>query len=68
MHCHRNPDLIEGPGDVEAIDRLRQGESIGRPVGSPDFLAQVEALTARRLQPRKRGPKPARTDEPRMRG
>jgi putative transposase len=64
----RFADLIEGPGDAEAIDRLRQGESIGRPVGSPDFLAQVEALTGRQLRAHKRGPKPARADGPRARG
>ena len=55
----RFADLLEEPGDAEAIARLRQGESIGRPVGSADFLTRLEALTARPLRPRKRGPKPA---------
>jgi len=59
----RFADLLEGPGDPEAITRLRQGESIGRPIGSPDFLAKIETLTARVLQPGKRGPKPAQSDE-----
>jgi putative transposase len=54
----RFADLIEGPEDAEAVARLRQSESIGRPVGSPDFLAHIEALTARKLAPQKRGPKP----------
>jgi putative transposase len=60
----RFADLLEGPGDPDAITRLRQGESIGRPIGSPDFLAKIETLTARVLQPGKRGPKPAQPDEP----
>jgi putative transposase len=59
----RFADLLEGPGDPEAITRLRQGESIGRPIGSPDFLAKIETLTARVLQPGKRGPKPAQPNE-----
>jgi putative transposase len=61
----RFADLIEAQSDAEATERLRQGESIGRPVGSSDFLARIEALTARQLRPRKRGPKPARTDDQR---
>ncbi|MGO9006438.1 MAG: transposase [Beijerinckiaceae bacterium] len=60
----RFADLLDGPGDPEAMARLRQGESIGRPIGSPDFLASIEALTARQLQPRKRGPKSARDADP----
>jgi putative transposase len=60
----RFADLLGGPGDQEAMARLRQGESTGRPIGSPEFLTKIEALTARVLQPRKRGPKPAHEDEP----
>jgi putative transposase len=55
-------DLIEAPGDAEATERLRKGESVGRPVGSPAFLTPLEALTKRRLRPLKRGPKPAKAD------
>ena len=59
----RSADLLDEPGDPETFARLRQGESIGRPAGSADFLTRIEALTARSLQPRKRGPKPARDAE-----
>lgn len=48
---------LEGLGDPDATARLGQGESIGRPVGAPDFLSRIEARVA---APRKRGPKPAR--------
>jgi putative transposase len=37
---------------------LRSAETIGRPVGSPAFLGQLEATTRRALSPRPRGPKP----------
>jgi len=59
----RFADLLDEPSDPETFARLRQGESIGRPAGSADFLTRIEALTARSLQPRKRGPKPARDAE-----
>jgi putative transposase len=55
----RFADLLEGPGDPERVERLREGESIGRPIGSAEFLTRIETLTARPLRPRKRGPKPA---------
>ncbi len=50
-------DLLDGPADDEAAARLRKGESVGRPVGSAEFVARLEALTSRRLRPLKRGPK-----------
>jgi len=37
---------------------LRKAESVGRPVGSPEWLADMEARTGLTLCPRKRGPKP----------
>ena len=37
---------------------LRKAESVGRPVGSPHWLADMEALTGLKLTPGKRGPKP----------
>lgn len=37
---------------------LRKAESVGRPVGSPEWLADMEARTGLPLRPRKRGPKP----------
>ncbi len=37
---------------------LRKAESVGRPVGSPEWLAEMEERTGRALAPGKRGPKP----------
>ena len=37
---------------------LRKAESVGRPVGSPEWLADMEARTGRSLTAGKRGPKP----------
>ena len=37
---------------------LRKAESIGRPVGSPEWLEDIEARTGLVLRPQKRGPKP----------
>ena len=39
---------------------LRKAESLGRPVGSPEWLADMEAKTGLALIPAKRGPKPTR--------
>ena len=36
---------------------LRRHERTGRPAGSGEFVAAMEALTGRRLQPHKTGPK-----------
>ncbi len=53
--------LDEG-ADQPAIDALRLARSTGRPVGSADWIAGLEADTRRALAPEKRGPKPkART-------
>jgi len=54
----RFADLLEADEDVEATERLRKGESVGRPIGSEGFLAMLEARTGRRLRPQPRGPKP----------
>ncbi|WP_315832351.1 transposase [Bradyrhizobium prioriisuperbiae] len=54
-------DLLAAETDVEAFDRLRAAESIGRPLGDDRFLSRIERATKRQLKPRKRGPKP-RTD------
>jgi putative transposase len=51
--------LGEGP-NPELFKRLRQAESVGRPLGDDAFLKRLERLTKRSLRPRKRGPKPAR--------
>jgi putative transposase len=39
---------------------LRAAETIGRPLGSAEFLAAIEASTGQKLAPRKRGRKPGR--------
>ena len=36
---------------------LRRAESIGRPIGSPEWLAALESRTGRALAPGRRGPK-----------
>ncbi len=54
----RFADLLDADEDAAATERLRKGESVGRPIGSEDFLAMLEARTGRRLRPQPRGPKP----------
>jgi putative transposase len=36
---------------------LRQHERTGRPLGSPDFIGQLEERLARKLKPQRPGPK-----------
>lgn len=68
-HVVRVAPLLERIGDFrafldEAFDEaftyaaLRKAESIGRPLGSRDWLADMEAQTGLSLIPAKRGPKP----------
>ena len=63
----RFPDLrailADDGGDGEAHRRLRQAESVGRPLGGPAFLGKVEALLGRPVVAQKRGPKPKRPQE-----
>jgi putative transposase len=62
----RFPDFatfIEHEQDPEAIERLRQAGSIGRPLGDEGFLTRLEALTQRRLRAEKRGRKPRDASE-----
>ncbi len=40
------------------LDRLREATRTGRPFGTPDFVAELEAKLARQLSPQKPGPKP----------
>jgi putative transposase len=54
----RFADLLADATDADAFDRLRAAESVGRPLGDDRLLARLERLTARRLRPGKRGPKP----------
>jgi len=55
----RFADLLEREDDPEALRRLREGESVGRPIGSDGFLAALESRTGRRLRPLPRGPRPS---------
>jgi putative transposase len=54
----RFADLLELGPDDEAFAKLRQAESIGRPLGDAAFMRKVERTTKRILRPAKRGPKP----------
>jgi putative transposase len=55
--------FLDEPPDHGAIERLRAAESIGRPLGNKAFLARLERLTKRTLQPGKRAPKPHLPDD-----
>lgn len=50
--------LDEPFDEMATYAALRKAESVGRPVGSKDWLAQMEARTGLTLAPRKRGPAP----------
>lgn len=56
----RFPRFVEllalGP-DEQAFAKLRQAETIGRPLGDTAFLRRIERATKRTLRPGKRGPK-----------
>jgi putative transposase len=58
----RFADLVAGGEDRDATARLRKGETVGRPVGGPAFIADLEARSGRGLAPRKRGPKPTHAE------
>ena len=51
-------DLLALVPDGAGFERLRRGESVGRPIGSESFLRQLEAETGRLPRPGRRGPKP----------
>ena len=54
----RVPDfagLLAGDEDEQAVSALRKSETIGRPLGTADWLEALEAQTGRRLRARKRG-------------
>jgi hypothetical protein len=40
------------------LDRLREATRTGRPFGSKDFVAELEAKLERNLEPQKRGREP----------
>ena len=50
--------LDEVVDEQAAYSELRKAESIGRPIGSPNWIAELERRTGRTLAPGKRGPKP----------
>lgn len=52
--------IAEAADDPDGWRALRKAESTGRPLGGPDWIAELEARTGRALAPRKRGPKPRR--------
>ena len=58
----RFADLIETEPDPAAFAPLRRSELIGRPLGSADFVAQVEKSLGRALAPGKRGRKPKKAE------
>lgn len=54
----RIPDLaglLESAEDEERTRRLRRGESIGRPIGSEEWLEALEDTSGRELKARRRG-------------
>ena len=56
----RCPDfsgLLESGEDEELDMALRNGETIGRPIGQTDWLEKMEQKLGRKLRPGKRGPK-----------
>ena len=66
-HVVKVAPALEGVGDFAAFlgerfdnalcyAALRKAESVGRPVGSPEWLADMEARTGMTLRPQKRGP------------
>ena len=42
-----------GIGDAALAERIREATRRGRPLGSDDFVARVEQMTGRQIQPRK---------------
>jgi putative transposase len=58
----RIPDLaarLESAEDEERTMRLRRAESVGRPIGSKEWLEWLERTSGRPLKPAKRGRRPA---------
>jgi putative transposase len=54
----RFADLLARRGETDEFAALRAAETIGRPVGSPAFLARLSRKLGRSVEPRKRGRKP----------
>ena len=49
--------LIKSGEDEALSQRLRQAESVGRPLGTENFIARLERKSGRVFAPAKRGPK-----------
>ena len=49
--------------DEESFDAIRGSEQTGRPIGSPEFMDQLEASSGRMLKPQKRGPKSMKDED-----
>ena len=60
----RFADFIAQDPAPDELRRLRQAESIGRPLGDDAFVSELEALTHRSLKPAKPGPKPGQSAQP----
>ena len=54
-------DLLRSASDVDDIDRWRKHEKTGRPIGSDEFIEQLEVRLARSLKSATRGRRPARS-------
>ena len=52
---HDVPAYLDEEPDEARVARLRAAETIGRPVGTLEFLRELEARTGRRLAPRSAG-------------
>jgi hypothetical protein len=50
--------LVDIEPEDSPLTRLRSAEATGRPLGSNEFVTQLERLMQRRLQRQKRGRKP----------
>jgi putative transposase len=50
--------ILEAAEDIDAVAALRKSYSTGRPLGSREWIAELETQTARRLAPAQRGRKP----------
>jgi putative transposase len=54
----RFADLIEAEGGEAGYTALRGAETIGRPLGTADFVEAIARQLGRSVAPRKRGRKP----------
>ncbi|QQO52616.1 MAG: hypothetical protein N838_03760 [Thiohalocapsa sp. PB-PSB1] len=55
--------LLGSPEDETAFKSLRQSETTGRPLGSEQWIEQLEKVTGRALKPQKRGPKKSEQED-----